>query len=98
MDVSRECSDLILNSKMSYIKNKTNILNDKKTDPKVYWTISNYFLNNIKISSIPPIFADGKTKSNVADKAYLFNEFFASQCTPLENSSTLPPFSMKTDK
>ena len=95
MDVSRECSYLILNSKMSYIKNKINILNDKKTDPKVYWTILNYFLSNIKISSIPPIFANGKTISNVADKA---NDFFASQCTPLENSSTLPPFSLKTDK
>ena len=55
-------------------------------------------MNNIKISSIPPIFANGKTISNVADKANLFNDFFASQCTPLENSSTLPPFSMKTDK
>ena len=89
MDVSRECSNLILNSKMSYIKNKINILNDKKTGPKVYWTILNYFLNNIKISSIPPIFANSKTISNVVDKA---------KCTPLENSSTLPPFSMKTDK
>ena len=98
MDVSRECSDLILNSKMSYIKNKINILNDKKTGPKVYWTILNYLLNNIKISSIPPIFANGKTISNVADKVNLFNDFFASQCTPLENSRTLPPFSMKTDK
>ena len=98
MDVSRESSDLILNSKMSYIKNKINILNDKKTDSKVYWTILNYFLNNIKISSIPPIFANGKTISNVADKANLFNEFFASQCTPWENSSTLLPFSMKNDK
>ena len=98
MDVSRQSSDLILNSKMSYIKNKVNILNEKKTDSKVYWTILNYFLNNIKISSIPPIFANGKTISNVADKANLFNEFFASQCTPLENSSTLLPFSMKTNK
>ena len=83
---------------MSYSKNKVNILNNKKTDPKVYWTILNYFLNNIKISSILPIFANGKTISNVADKANLFNDFFASQSTPLENSSTLPPFSMKTDK
>ena len=55
-------------------------------------------MNNIKISSIPPIFPNGKTISNVADKANLFNDFFASQCTPLENSSTLPPFSVKTDK
>ena len=76
MDVSTECSDLILNSKMSYIQNKINILNDKKTDTKVYWTILNYFLNSIKISSIPPIFANGKTISNVADKANLFNDFF----------------------
>ena len=82
---------------MNYIKNKSNILNDKKADPKVYWTVLNYFLNNIKVPSIP-IFSNGKTITNIVDKANLFNDFFASQCTPLDNTSTLPPFLMKTNK
>ena len=99
MNVSRECTEFILNSKRNYIKNKSNILNGKKkTDPKVYWTVLNYFLNNIKVPSIPPIFSNGKTITNIVDKANLFNDFFTSKCTPLDNTSTLPPFLMKTNK
>ena len=58
----------------------------------------NNFLNNIKIPSIPPILASGKTIANIVEKANLFNNFFASQCTPLENTNKLPPLLMKTDK
>ena len=83
---------------MGYIQKKSNTLNDKKTDPKVYWTILNNFLNNIKIPSIPPILASGKTITSIVEKGNLFNNFFASQCTPLENTSKLPPLLMKTDK
>ena len=73
-------------------------LNDKHTDPKVYWTIMNNILHNIKIPSIPPILASGKTITNIAEKANLFNNFFASQCIPLENTSKLLRLLMKTDK
>ena len=83
---------------MGYIQKKCDALNDKNTDPKVYWTILNNILHNIKIPSIPPILAYGKTITKMAEKANLFNNFFASQCTPLENTSKLPPFLMKTDK
>ena len=69
-----------------------------KTHLKVCWTILNNFLNNIKIPSIPPILASGKTITNIVEKANLFNNFFASQCTPLENTSKLPLLLMKTDK
>ena len=83
---------------MGYIQKKSNALNDKNTDPKVYWTILNNFLNNIKIPSITPILASGKTIRKIVEKAKLFNNFFPSQCTPLENTSKLPPLLMKTDK
>ena len=99
MNVSRECTEFILNSKMNYIKNKSNILNDKKKNrPKIVLDRIKLFLNNIKVPSIPPIFSNGKTITNIVDKANLFNDFFTSQCTPLDNSSTLPPFLMKTNK
>ena len=83
---------------MGNIQKKSNALNDKSTDPKVYWTILNNILHNIKIPSIPPILASGKTTTNIVEKANLFNNSFASQCTPLENTSKLPPLLMKTDK
>ena len=73
-----------------FLENKSNIFNDKKTDPKVYCTVLNYLLDNIKVPSIPSIFSNGKTITNIVDKAHLFNDFFASQCTPLDNTSTLP--------
>ena len=83
---------------MGYIQIKRNALNDKNTDPKVCWTVLNNILHNIKIPSIYPILASGKTITNIVEKANLFNNFFASQCTPLENTSKFPPLLMKTDK
>ena len=41
--LSCECTKLTPASKMKYIKIKSNILNGKMADPKVYWTILNYF-------------------------------------------------------
>ena len=75
---------------MGYIQKKSNALNDQNTDPKVYWTSLT--------PSISPILASGKTITNIVEKANLFNNFFTSQCIPLENTSKLPPLLMKTDK
>ena len=75
---------------MGYIQKKSNALNDKNTDPIVYWTILSNFLNSF--------LASGKTITNSVEKANLFNNFFVAQCTPLENTSKLPPLLMKTDK
>ena len=69
---------------------KSNALNDKNTDPIVYWIILSNFLNSF--------LASGKTITNSVEKANLFNNFFVAQCTPLENTSKLPPLLMKTDK
>ena len=82
---------------MSYIK-KNNILNDKRTDPKVYWTVLNNFMNNIKIPSVRPILISSETITNIVQKASIFNDFFASHCTPLENNSKLSFLLMSTDK
>ena len=83
---------------MGYIQKKIDALNDRNTDPKVYGTILNNILYNIKIPSIPPILAYGKTITNIVEKANLFNNFFASQCIPLENTTKVPPLLMNNDK
>ena len=71
---------------------------DPSTEPKTYWKIINRFVNNKKTPIIPPLLVSNKIVSNFSEKANLFNKFFASQCTPLENNSSLPPFCLKTDK
>ena len=63
------------------IQKKSNALNDKNSDPKVYWTIVNNILHNIKVPSIPPTLTSGKVITNIVEKPNLFN-FFSSQCTP----------------
>ena len=47
---------------------------------------------------IPLLLVNDKIISNFSEKASLFNKFFTSQCTPLENNSFLPPFCLKTEK
>ena len=42
------------------------------------------------VLKIPPLFKDGKLESDFKIKANYFNNLFASQCTPLVNSSKLP--------
>ena len=82
---------------MSHIR-KSNNLNNKRTDTKIYWAILNNFLSNIKIPSLLPILISGETITNIVEKANIFNGCFASQCTPLKNSVKVPLLLMNTDK
>ena len=95
---SKECTEMIIKEKSEYIRRMSQKLNDTLAAPKTYWTILNRFLHNKKIPLIPPLLVNGEVVSDFSTKAELFNEYFASQCTPLNNSSMLPPFSYKTVK
>ena len=70
------------------ILKQSNTLKNKKTNPKLYWSNWNSFLSNVKIPSIPLIFSSGNIVTNVSEKANLFNDFFASQFTPLKETQT----------
>ena len=65
-------------------------LNDLKTSAKTYWSILKFFYNDSKIPLIPPLLVNNKIVSDFTEKANLFNDFFATQCTPLSNNSVLP--------
>ena len=73
-------------------------LADPKTAQKTYWKILNTFLNKCKLPRIPPLFVNNNFITDCKDKAKAFNDYFASQCTPFINNSTLPAFSSFTDK
>ena len=47
---------------------------------------------------MPPALVNGELVTDFKQKANLFNNYFASQCTPIKNGSKLPNFSYKTEK
>ena len=50
---------------------------------------------NIKIPCIPPIYHNNNYITDFKEKAQIFNNFFAKQCTLVENSSKFPTNSFK---
>ena len=76
------CTEEILKAKNDYIIRMTSKLNNPKTAPKTYWSILKQFLYNKKI---PQLLANNKFISDLCIKANLFNDFFASICTPIKN-------------
>ena len=57
------------------------------TSRKYYWSILKTFLNNKKILVIPPILHDNKFITNFKEKAEIFNNFFAKQCSLINTNS-----------
>ena len=90
-------SDVITKAKEKYLYSLGNKLNNPQTDTKSYWSILNKFLQKKKIPLIPQILWNGTFVTNICEKITLFNTFFADQCTPINNSSTLPPFEYKVN-
>ena len=81
---------MILKRKGDYYNVLSDKLNDPHTSVKSYWSILKSLYNGKKIPLIPPILISNKLVSNFKEKANHFNAFFASQCTPVSNNSTLP--------
>ena len=59
------------------------------TCTKTYCSILKSFLSNKKIPCIPPLFHQNRYITKYKDKAELFNNFFANQCSLIKNSSVL---------
>ena len=62
---------------------------------KAYWSILKTFLNNKKLTFIPPIYHKINYITDFKEKAQIFNDFFAKQCKLVENSSKLLTNSFK---
>ena len=93
LEKSSDCTKEILEAKRNYILKMATNLQDRKTAAKSYWAI----LREEKIPGIPPLFVNGKFVSDCCEEESLFNNFFASVCTPIKNSSVLPLFSYRTN-
>ena len=83
-------SDLIYEKKNDYYNAFAKKLSDLTSSSKTYWPILKTFFNTKKVWIIPPILIENKSETDFLKKANYFNKFFASKCTPLSNSSSLP--------
>ena len=97
-EVNRDTDLKIEEAKQKYMKDLENKLCDSNTGSNIFWSVVNRLVNNKKTANIPPILENGTFITSFAEKACLFNEYFAAQCQPLDNSSTLPTFHQRTLK
>ena len=84
-------SSEILKAKETYLKQQGAKLADPATTRKTYWKILNGFMNKCKVPRIPPLFFNENFFTNCKEKATIFNNYFAKQCTPFLTDSILPP-------
>ena len=89
-NVVNELNDLISSTKALYYDNLAKKLNNPLLQTKTYWSILKTFYNDKKIPIIPPLLVNNKFVTDIQMKANIFNKFFADQCTPLKNNSSLP--------
>ena len=89
-NVVNELNELISSTKALYYENLAKKLNNPLLQTKTYWSILKTFYNDKKIPIIPPLMVNDKFVTDIQIKANIFNKFFADQCTPLKNNSSLP--------
>ena len=94
-----DLTNLISNAKENYYTRLGTKLNNVKSSSKAYWSILKSFYTGKKIPIIPPLLVDNQLITNFEEKAGIFNNYFAKQCSLIKNSSTLPEtLSMLTQK
>ena len=68
------------------------------TSRKSYWKIISRVMNKCRAPKIPPLLINNMFILNCNEKVRLFNDFFSKQCSPITNSSVLPPLNIFSDK
>ena len=86
---------MIKNAKRNYFMNVGKSL-AQKTSTKVYWSLINKVLNKSRIPPIPPLLENGEFVTDFAEKAQLFNDHFARQCSTIDTGSVIPSLNPKT--
>ena len=89
-----DISELISIRKEEYYNNFSKKLHEPNTRAKTYWLILESFYKGTRVPLVPPLLVNNRIVSDFSEKANLLNDFFsplfASQCTPISNSSILP--------
>ena len=93
-----ETSNLVANAKENYYQNEGKKITQYFLGPKMYWSILNSFLGNkkIPITPPPPLSDNGEIVTDYLSKAEIFNDYFASQCTPFDETDVVPCLQLRT--
>ena len=71
-----ECRQAVETSKLNYLKNLGNKVNDPSISQKSYWKIINRVMNKCRAPKIPPLLVNNTFKINCSEKAKLLAIFF----------------------
>ena len=87
------CRHFFLTYSLVYIKQLVFLafLNASCAQSTVLRTLDNSFFRALKL-------INGEIVSSFFEKVEVLNKFFTSQCSPVKNSSTLPPAKLRTNK
>ena len=85
-----ELSDYITERRGEYNFQLIQSSNNPAASAKTYWTILKNFYSGKKIPLIPPLIINDQLITDFRLKANYFNLYFAKQCTPIENDSSIP--------
>ena len=92
-----ECQQTVETSKLNYLKNLGNKVNDPSTSQKSCWKIINRVMNKCRAPTVPSLLVNNMFIFNRSEQAKLFNDFFSKQCRPITTSSLLPTLNLLTD-
>ena len=85
-----DVSKIISKRNEEYLYHLASKLNYSSTSGRTYWPILKTFYNGKKVPLVPPLQTGNTLVSDFKMKAKIFNEFFASQCVPFNNDSSIP--------
>ena len=88
--LTSEISSYISKCKNDYFIRLGKKLGDPSRSIKTYWATLRTLWNGKKVPNIPPLLVNDELISEFEVKANIFNKYFASQCTTINNNSVLP--------
>ena len=89
-NLASEISSYILKYKNDYFIRLGKTLGDTSRFIKTYWATLRTLWNGKKVPNIPPLLVNNELITESEAKANIFNKYFASQCTAINNNSVLP--------
>ena len=90
-NLALDISEMISIRKNEYYDHLSKKLISPNISAKNYRLILKSFHKSTNVLLIPPpLLVNNKIGSDFTEKANFFNDFFASQCTPISNNSELP--------
>ena len=89
-NLTSEISSYISKCKNDYFIRLGKKLGDPSRSIKTYWATLRTLWNGKKVPNIPPLLVNDELITEFEVKANIFNKYFASQCTTINNNSVLP--------